>query len=165
MYKLDFFEEVESDLLALPQDVFEEANNYFKKYMEDEKELDKGLRCFNALLDYWVAKNNFEYQKVIEALFMAGVQEFPKIESLQNVGRTISEHRKNYMKEYLREWHKRNPDKHKLYAERRKFKIDPIAEAERKRAWAKAHPEYCLEYAKKYRQLNKEKIKILGQKW
>lgn len=35
MYKLDFFEEVESDLLALPQDVFEEANNYFKKYMED----------------------------------------------------------------------------------------------------------------------------------
>ena len=96
---------------------------------------------------------------------MAGVQEFPKIESLQNVGRTISEHRKNYMKEYLREWHKRNPDKHKLYAERRKFKIDPIAEAERKRAWAKAHPEYCLEYAKKYRQLNKEKIKILGQKW
>lgn len=31
MYKLDFFEEVESDLLALPQDVFEEANDYFKK--------------------------------------------------------------------------------------------------------------------------------------
>ena len=30
MYKLDFFEEVESDLLALPQDVFEEANNYLK---------------------------------------------------------------------------------------------------------------------------------------
>ena len=35
MYKLDFFEEVESDLLALPQDVFEEANKYIKKYMED----------------------------------------------------------------------------------------------------------------------------------
>ena len=27
----------------------------------EEKELDKGLRCFNALPDYWVAKNNFEY--------------------------------------------------------------------------------------------------------
>ena len=35
MNKLDFFEEVESDLLALPKDIFEEANNYFKKYMED----------------------------------------------------------------------------------------------------------------------------------
>jgi hypothetical protein len=27
----------------------------------EEKDLEKGLKMFNALLDYWVAKNNFEY--------------------------------------------------------------------------------------------------------
>ncbi len=31
----------------------------------DGKEIDKGWKMFSALLDYWVAKNNFEYQKVI----------------------------------------------------------------------------------------------------
>ncbi len=96
---------------------------------------------------------------------MNGVQEPQKLEPIQKVSRPISTHRKNYMKEYLREWHKRNPDKDKIYGEHRKLKIDPIAENKRKREWAKAHPEYCLEYARKYRELNKEKIKILGQKW
>ena len=27
----------------------------------DEKDLERGWKMFNALLDYWVAKNNFEY--------------------------------------------------------------------------------------------------------
>ncbi len=93
------------------------------------------------------------------------VQEYTEIESPQNGEITIPAHQKNSRKEYLREWRKRNPDKQKLYAEHRKAKIDPIAETARKREWAKAHKEYCLEYAKKYRQLNKEKIKIAVKKW
>ena len=96
---------------------------------------------------------------------MNGCQESLMSEDVPGAKAIISTHRKEYMKNFLKEWHKKNPEKSKQYYENNKNKRDNVAETKRKREWAKAHPEYFRKYAREYYQLNKEKVKGYGRKY
>jgi hypothetical protein len=59
---------------------------------------------------------------------------------------------------YEREWRAANPDKVAAARLRAKQNADPVATANRKAAWAKAHPEVGRAKAKRYRERHKEEV-------